>query len=238
MMKDAILDVSELVSGYQDVNILQGVSLQIKKGEIACIIGPNGAGKSTLLKAIFGILRIRSGTISFQGQDITHTNYIARLKGGIGYSPQGRVIFPTMTVQENLEMGAYVREDKDVQKDIAAIYEKYQILKEKKNQLAGSLSGGQQHILEMGRSLLLHPKLMLLDEPTTGMYPALVNEIFKEIKSLNEGGMTILLVEQSAKQALSISDHAFVLELGKKRFEGPAQEIMNNGDVKRLYLGG
>jgi branched-chain amino acid transport system ATP-binding protein len=237
-MSEAILEVNELVSGYEDINILQGISLRVKRGEIACIIGPNGAGKSTLLKAIFGILGIRRGTISFDGKDVTHTNYVDRLKGGIGYSPQGRVIFPTMTVQENLEMGAYIREDKDVQKDIAAIYEKYPILKEKKDQLAGSLSGGQQHILEMGRSLLLHPKLMLLDEPTAGMSPSLVNEIFKEIKSLNEEGMTILLVEQSAKQALSISDHAFVLELGKKRFEAPAHEIMNNADVKRLYLGG
>lgn len=237
MMKVAI-EVENIYSGYSDVNILKGISFKVKEGEITCIIGPNGAGKSTLLKTIFGILKVRSGCIKYYGEDLTRTSYVERLKRGIVYLPQGRNVFPVMTVQENLEMGAYIRNDKKVKQDIEKIYKKYPILWERRNQLAGSLSGGEQQILELARSLLLHPKVMLLDEPTAGLSPKNFNEVFKEIKRLNEEGVTIILVEQNAKKALEISDHAIVLEMGRKRFEGTGQEIMNNEQVKRLYLGG
>jgi len=237
-MAENILEVENIYSGYSDVDILKGVSFSVKEGEITCIIGPNGAGKSTLLKTIFGVLKIRRGRISYRGEDITRLSYVKRLKRGIVYLPQGRNVFPVMTVQENLEIGAYIRNDDRVKRDIEELYKKYPILRERKDQLAGSLSGGEQQILEMARGLLLHPKLMLLDEPTAGLSPKHFNEVFREIQRLNSEGVTIILVEQNAKRALEISDHAIVLEMGRKRFEGTGEEIMNNEQVKRLYLGG
>ncbi|MBU7033041.1 MAG: ABC transporter ATP-binding protein [Theionarchaea archaeon] len=239
MSKNAILQVREVVSGYiTEIDIIRKVSFDVIESEILSIIGPNGAGKSTMLKTIFRLLKIKSGTITLDGQDITRSNSLDVLRMGISFVPQGRCNFPMMTVKENLEMGAFSRADDDVEKDIAGVIERFPLLHEKRNELAGNLSGGQQQILEMGMALTLNPKIMLLDEPTLGLAPKVVYQIFEEIKKINDSGCTIVMVEQNAKRALAVSDHAIVLELGQKRFEGTGEEIMNSQDVKTLYLGG
>jgi len=239
MSRKIILQVENVVSGYIDeIDIIRGTSFNVYESEILSIIGPNGAGKSTMLKTIFGILKIKSGSIIFNGKNITKMNYIERLKMGISFVPQGRCNFPMMTVKENLEMGAFIRDDNNVQRDIEKIMDRFPILKEKKNELAGNLSGGQQQILEMGIALTLNPKILLVDEPTLGLAPKIVSKIFEEILNIREMGCTIIMVEQNARKALSISDHAVVLELGKKRFEGTGNEIANSEEVKKLYLGG
>jgi branched-chain amino acid transport system ATP-binding protein len=234
-----ILELNNVRSGYGRIDIIRGVDLKVEKGSIVSVIGPNGAGKSTLFKTIFGILKVRSGSIHFNGEDITNLSSTQILAKGISYVPQGRCNFPMMTVQENLEMGAYSRKDDKVKDDIREIFERLPTLKKYKNEMAGNLSGGEQQLLEMGMALLLHPKIMLLDEPSLGLAPKLVELVFEKILEIHkEFGTTLMIVEQNAKKALSISDYAFVLELGKKRFEGPAREIMNNREVKMLYLGG
>ncbi|RLF96573.1 ABC transporter ATP-binding protein [Thermococci archaeon] len=239
MSRKIILQVENVVSGYIDeIDIIRGTSFNVYESEILSIIGPNGAGKSTMLKTIFGILKTKSGSIIFNGKNITKMNYIERLKMGISFVPQGRCNFPMMTVKENLEMGAFIRDDNNVQRDIEKIMDRFPILKEKKNELAGNLSGGQQQILEMGIALTLNPKILLVDEPTLGLAPKIVSKIFEEILNIREMGCTIIMVEQNARKALSISDHAVVLELGKKRFEGTGNEIANSEEVKKLYLGG
>lgn len=237
-MDDVILEIRDYVTGYGEIDIIKGVSVKIKRHEIACVIGPNGAGKSTLFKGIFGLIKARKGSNHFDGQDITNLPTNEVLKKGLSYVPQGRCNFPAMTVIENLEMGAFTRNDDKVDGDIRAVMERFPVLQEKANVMAGNLSGGEQQILEMGRALLLHPKLILLDEPSLGLAPKTTESIFQEINDINSDGTTILIVEQNAKRALSISHHAIVLELGKKRFEGTGEEIMHNEDVKRLYLGG
>jgi len=239
MSNNVILQVREVVSGYiTEIDIIRGVSFDVIESEILSIIGPNGAGKSTMLKTIFRLLKIKSGTIAFDGQDITRSNSLDALRMGISFVPQGRCNFPVMTVKENLEMGAFTRVDDDVEKDIAGVIERFPLLREKRDELAGNLSGGQQQILEMGMALTLNPKIMLLDEPTLGLAPKVVSQIFEEIKKINDSGCTIVMVEQNAKRALAVSNHAIVLELGHKRFEGTGEEIMNSKDVKTLYLGG
>jgi branched-chain amino acid transport system ATP-binding protein len=239
MSNNVILQAREVVSGYiTEIDIIRGVSFDVIESEILSIIGPNGAGKSTMLKTIFRLLKIKSGTIAFDGQDITRSNSLDALRMGISFVPQGRCNFPMMTVKENLEMGAFTRVDDEVGKDIAGVIERFPLLHEKKDELAGNLSGGQQQILEMGMALTLNPKIMLLDEPTLGLAPKVVSQIFEEIKKINDSGCTIIMVEQNAKRALAVSNHAIVLELGQKRFEGTGEEIMNSKDVKTLYLGG
>jgi branched-chain amino acid transport system ATP-binding protein len=233
-----ILEVQDLVAGYGEIDILQGVSLTVQQGEITCIIGPNGAGKSTLFKAIFGTILVKKGSIRFAGQDITHKNPLDILKLGLSYVPQGRCNFPAMSVRENLEMGAFSRNDDQIEADITEIFHRFPMLEAKKHLMAGNLSGGEQQILEMARALLLHPKLIMLDEPSLGLAPKMSQLVFEKIKEINASGTAILIVEQNAKRALSISDHAVVLELGKKRFEGTGEEIMHNPQVKQLYLGG
>ena len=237
-MDDVILETRDYVTGYGEIDIINGVSVKIKRHEIACVIGPNGAGKSTLFKGIFGLIKARKGSNHFEAQDITHLPTSEILKRGLSYVPQGRCNFPAMTIRENLEMGAFTRNDDKVDSDIREVMDKFPILKEKSNIMAGNLSGGEQQILEMGRALLLHPKLILLDEPSLGLAPKTTETIFEKINDINSDGTTVLIVEQNAKRALSISHHAIVLELGKKRFEGTGEEIINNEDVKRLYLGG
>lgn len=239
MDKNTILDVRDVVSGYiEEIDVIRGVSFEVIEGEIVSIIGPNGAGKSTILRTIFGLLKPKTGSIIFNGKDVTKLDPLDKLKLVITFVPQGRCNFPMMTVKENLEMGAFSRKDGNIQGDIENIMDRFSILKEKKNELVGNLSGGEQQILEMGMSLTLNPNLMLLDEPTLGLAPKITSKVFEEIININEMGCTIVIVEQNAKRALSISDHALVLELGKKRFEGTGEEIANSGDVKKLYLGG
>jgi ABC-type branched-subunit amino acid transport system ATPase component len=237
-MDDIILELRDYVTGYGEIDIIRGVSVGIKRREIACVIGPNGAGKSTLFKGIFGLLKTRHGRILFDGLEITHIAPSEVLRKGLSLVPQGRCNFPAMTVRENLEMGAFIRNDEKVESDIEEVMEKFPILREKANMMAGNLSGGEQQILEMGRALLLRPKLIMLDEPSLGLSPKTTELVFEKITDINVDGTTILIVEQNAKRALSISHHAIVLELGKKRFEGSGEEIMHNEQVKRLYLGG
>jgi len=237
-MNDVILELSDYATGYGDADIVRGVSFRIRRREIACIIGPNGAGKSTLFKGIFGLLTARAGRVLFDGSDITALASGERLTKGLSYVPQGRCNFPAMTVRENLELGAFIRNDATVERDIDGVMEKFPVLREKALAMAGSLSGGEQQILEMARALLLRPKLVLLDEPSLGLAPRTTGLVFEKIREINGDGTTVLIVEQNARRALSISHHAIVLELGEKRFEGTGEEIMRNEQVKRLYLGG
>jgi len=225
-------------SGYQDIEVLRGISLEVLNSKITCMIGPNGAGKSTVLKTLYGILKARTGQILFGGERIDALSPFEILKRGISYVPQGRAIFPLMTVEENLQMGAFTRKDNRIPKDIADLIEKFPILGERRNILAGNLSGGEAQILTIAMGLLLLPKLMLLDEPSMGLSPLSVGLIFRIIKEINEMGKTILMVEQNARRALEISHHAFVLELGKMRFDGTGEEILNNTELKKVYLGG
>jgi len=236
----ACLEAKEVVSGYtKELDILNRVSLKVEEGQMVSIIGPNGAGKSTLLKTIFGLLQARHGRISFEDENITNMSPSDLLRKGISFVPQGRNLFPLMTLRENLELGAYIRTDKKgIESDIERIYEMLPILKERRNQKAGSLSGGEMQMLEMGRALLLSPKLMLIDEPSLGLAPMMAHEVFDKIEEIREKGTNILIVEQNADKSLKMSDYAYVLEMGRNRTEGPAEQIRNDDEIKRLYLGG
>jgi branched-chain amino acid transport system ATP-binding protein len=236
-MSHPILQVEEIQCGYGEIEVLRGVSFTVQPGEIVCLIGPNGAGKSTLLKTIFGLVTLWDGRIIFQGEDISRKRPDQILRKGISVVPQGRCNFPEMTVRENLEMGAYVRKDKRVQKDISGVMARFPVLESKQKELAGNLSGGEQQILEMASALLLDPKIVLLDEPSLGLSPLMVAQVFETIQRINSEGRTIIMVEQNAKQALQIAHHAIVLELGRKRLEGTGQEILKNEEVKHAYLG-
>jgi len=232
----SILQVEEVVSGYTDIDILNGVSIHVEKGEIVSIIGPNGAGKSTLLKTIIGMLKPRSGSIFFDGQDIagmTTHNIVAR---GMGFVPQEKNTFPSLTVMENLEMGAFIkREMGDV---LEEVFDIFPVLREKKHHRATTLSGGEIKMLAMGRAMMPEPKVLLLDEPTAGLSPKLREVVFEKIMDINGTGTTILMVEQNAKKALSISHRGYVLEMGKNRFEGEGLSLLENENVLKLYLGG
>ena len=233
-----LLELSEVRAGYEEVEVLRGVSVRVHAGDMVSIIGANGAGKSTLLKTVFGMVRARAGRIVFDGLDIANRRPVEILRRGLSYVPQGRCNFPAMTVEENLEMGAYIRNDAAVRNDIEAMLARFPVLAEKRRAPAGTLSGGQQQILEMAIALLLHPKLLLIDEPSLGLDPKMVEAVFDAIQTLNREGATVLMVEQNAKRALEISDHAFVLELGRNRFEGTGQELLGNPEVRQHYLGG
>ena len=234
----ALLELREVVAGYEDVEVLRGVSLAVPAGEIVCIIGANGAGKSTLLRTVFGMVPPRAGAISFAGEDIARRSSMDVLRRGIGYVPQGRCNFPAMSVEENLEMGAYLRRDARVQGDIEALLARFPMLATKRREPAGSLSGGQQQILEMAIALLLNPRLLMVDEPSLGLDPRMVEIVFDTLLAINRDGTTILMVEQNAKKALSVSHRGFVLELGRNRFEGTGRELLDNPDVRQHYLGG
>ena len=232
-----ILEVSDIVSGYTDLDILHGISIHIKPGEIISVIGPNGSGKSTLMKTIFGLLRIRSGEIIFKGDDITGIKPDAIVRKGLGYVPQEKEFFPSLTVLENLEMGAFIRSD-DISGSLERVYDLFPVLKEKQRIKAGSMSGGEQRMVGVGRALMLSPDLLLLDEPSAGLAPVMRDMVFGKLTEINESGTSILIVEQNAKRSLGISDRGYVLEMGKNRFEGPGEELLENEDVLRLYLGG
>ena len=234
----ALLELHSVVAGYEEVEVLHGVSLAVREGEIASIIGANGAGKSTLLRTVFGLVVPRAGTVRFAGEEITGRASIDVLRRGLGYVPQGRCNFPAMSVEENLEMGAYLRRDARVRDDIEALLARFPMLEAKRRDAAGTLSGGQQQILEMAIALLLQPRLLMVDEPSLGLDPRMVEIVFDTILAINREGTTILMVEQNAKKALSVSQRGFVLELGRNRFEGTGADLLDNPNVRRHYLGG
>jgi branched-chain amino acid transport system ATP-binding protein len=235
---DTLLELREVVAGYEEVEVLRGVSLAVRAGEIVCIIGANGAGKSTLLRTVFGMLAPRGGRITFDGREIAGRPPTEILQHGLGYVPQGRCNFPAMSVEENLEMGAYLRRDDRVRGDIDGLLARFPMLGAKRKDPAGTLSGGQQQILEMAIALLLHPRLLMVDEPSLGLDPRMVEVVFDTILAINREGTTILMVEQNARKALSVSHRGFVLELGRNRFEGTGQELLDDPDVRQHYLGG
>lgn len=233
------LVIKDIVSGYsKELNILDGVSMRVEKGQMVSIIGPNGAGKSTVLKTIFGILQAREGQVIFKDEDVTNTPPAELLKKGVSLVPQGRNLFPLMTVRENLELGAYIKTDKnEIEQGIRRAYDMFPILAERKNQKAGTLSGGEMQMLEMGRAMLLNPQIMLIDEPSLGLSPKMAHEVFNKIEEINKRGTSILIVEQNADRSLRMSDYAYVIETGKNKYEGPAEQIRNDDVIKRLYLG-
>ena len=233
-----LLKVNDLNVYYGAIHALKGVSFEVNEGEIVTLIGANGAGKSTTLKTMSGILRSKTGSIEFEGEDITKLPPHKLPSLGVAHVPEGRRIFQQLTVKENLEMGAYTRPASEIKPSIEDVFKRFPRLEERKNQVAGTLSGGEQQMLAMGRALMCRPKLMMLDEPSMGLSPLLVQQIFDIIKELNEQGTTILLVEQNAKMALSIADRAYVLETGKIVMQGDAKAMLSDESVKKAYLGG
>ena len=232
-----MLKIKNLNVYYGAIHALKSINIEIKEGEIVTLIGSNGAGKTSTLKAISGIIPCKSGTIEFEGKDITNAQPHKLVYAGIGHVPEGRRIFSELTVMENLELGAYTRKDKEVKSDFEKVFEKFPRLKERRKQDAGTLSGGEQQMLAIGRALMSRPKLLLLDEPSMGLAPIVVRQIFSTIKEINKSGTTILLVEQNANMALSIADRAYVIETGQIVNSGAAEDIKQNEDVKKAYLG-
>lgn len=224
---------------YGAIHALKGISLEVNQGEIVTLIGSNGAGKSTSLKTISGLLRPKQGTVTFNGTNLATVQPQEIVAKGISQVPEGRRVFANMTVTENLDLGAYLRKDKaEIKKDLDYVFELFPRLNERKNQLSGTLSGGEQQMLAMGRALMSRPKLLLLDEPSMGLAPILVKQIFSIIEEINKTGTTILLVEQNAHMALSIAHRAYVLETGKIVLSGPASELAESEEVRKAYLGG
>ena len=234
-----LLEVSDLNVFYGAIHALQGISFHVDKGEIVTLIGANGAGKSTTLNTISGLVRPRGGSIKFEGREITTTPAYDIVSMGVVQVPEGRQIFAPLTTQENLEMGAYTRKDPaGIEQSLDRVFKSFPRLKERLDQYGGTLSGGEQQMLAMGRGLMANPELLLLDEPSMGLAPLLVEEIFAIIQEINSQGVSILLVEQNAQMALSIASRAYVLETGRIVLEGPAHEVAENPDVKIAYLGG
>lgn len=233
----SLLQVEGVRVGYQEADILHGVNLSLEEGQIVSVIGPNGAGKSTLLKTIFGLLQPRNGKISFKGEDITGLRPEKIVQKGISYVPQVENVFPNLSVQENLEMGAFIRSD-DFSHKYKEIYELFPVLEEKRKQKVGHLSGGQRQMVAMGRALMLDPEIILLDEPSAGLAPLLVSNIFEMIKEINSNGISIIIVEQNAKKALEMADHGYVLAMGENVLDDTGAALLANEDIGRLYLGG
>ncbi len=235
---ELLLELDDVHAGYGEIEVLRGVSAGVRQGDIVSIIGANGAGKSTLLRAVFGMVKPTAGRVRLAGEDIAGKGPVDVLQRGCAYVPQGRCNFPAMTVADNLEMGAYTRRDPDVRRDIEALMIRFPVLGAKRRALAGTLSGGQQQILEMAIALLLHPRLLLVDEPSLGLDPRMVEAVFSTIVAINREGTSVLMVEQNAKQALAISHRGFVLELGRNRFEGTGRALLEDPEVRAHYLGG
>ncbi|MGI6049945.1 MAG: ABC transporter ATP-binding protein [Acetivibrionales bacterium] len=234
-----MLEIKNLNVHFGVIHALKNVSLTVNEGEIVTLIGANGAGKTTTLRTISGLKKPTDGFIFLDGKDITNTTPQERVKMGISQSPEGRRVFPTMTVLENLELGAYLRKDKkEIAKDLEMVYERFPRLKDRRKQAAGTLSGGEQQMLAIGRALMSRPEILLLDEPSMGLAPLLVQEIFSIIKDINEAGTTILLVEQNASMALQIANRAYVMEIGSIVLSGKGSELMQSDDIKKAYLGG
>lgn len=234
----AMLEVKNVEVFYGVINAIKGVSFEVNKGEIIALIGSNGAGKTTILHTITGLISPKSGSIIFEGCELTKTPAHKIVGMGMAHVPEGRRVFQELTVFENLQLGAYTLKDKKViENNLKYVYEHFPRLEERKNQLAGTLSGGEQQMLAMGRALMSNPKIILMDEPSMGLSPILVSEIFQIIKEVSADGTTVLLVEQNAKKALSIADRAYVLETGKIALTGDAKDLLNNEEIKKAYLG-
>ena len=234
-----MLELKGVVSGYGNITALKSIDLSVPEGKIVSLIGANGAGKSTTMRTIMGLVKAREGSISFLGQDLTKLKTHEIVKAGISLVPEGRQILQDMTVYENLEMGAYIRKDKaGIEDDIKKVFKRFPILDERSYQLGGTLSGGQQQMLAIGRALMARPKLLLLDEPSMGLAPLVVNEIFEVIKEISQEGTTVLVVEQNVRQALKIADYAYVLETGKMVLDGSAEDVRHDPRVMEAYLGG
>ena len=234
----AMLEVKDLEVNYGVIKAIKGVSFEVNEGEVISLIGANGAGKTTILHAVSGLLNKTAGTVMFEGKDITKTPAHKIVYMGMSHVPEGRRVFAQLTVLENLKLGAYSRKDKnELNETLEKVYKSFPRLEERKNQLAGTLSGGEQQMLAMGRALMSHPRLILMDEPSMGLSPIFVEEIFNIIKEISASGTMVLLVEQNAKKALSIADRAYVLETGNITLSGDAKTLMNDESVKKAYLG-
>ena len=234
----ALLEIKDLEVNYGVIKAIKGVSFDVNEGEIIALIGANGAGKTTILHTITGLIQAKKGSIVFDGKELTKTPPHKIVSMGMAHVPEGRRIFQQLSVHENLKLGAYTRKDKsEIASTLKMVYERFPRLEERKNQVAGTLSGGEQQMLAMGRALMSKPRIILMDEPSMGLSPLLVSEIFDIIKVINESGTTVLLVEQNAKKALSIADRAYVLETGKITLSGDAKDLINDESVKKAYLG-
>ena len=234
-----MLELKGVVSGYGNITALKSIDLSVPEGKIVSLIGANGAGKSTTMRTIMGLVKAREGSISFLNQDLTKLKTHEIVKAGISLVPEGRQILQDMTIYEYLEMGAYIRKDKaGIEEDIKKVFKRFPILDERSYQLGGTLSGGQQQMLAIGRALMARPKLLLLDEPSMGLAPLVVNEIFEVIKEISQEGTTVLVVEQNVRQALKIADYAYVLETGKMVLDGSAEDVRHDPRVMEAYLGG
>lgn len=234
----SMLEIKDLEVYYGMIQAIKGVSFDVNEGEVIALIGANGAGKTTILHTITGLNNAQKGSVWFEGKDITKVPAHKIVSMGMAHVPEGRRVFANLTVLQNLKMGAYTRKDKtEIEQTLDSIYKRFPRLMERQNQLAGTLSGGEQQMLAMGRALMSHPKIILMDEPSMGLSPIFVNEIFDIIKSVSASGTTVLLVEQNAKKALSIADRAYVLETGKIVLSGKASDLLNNDSIKKAYLG-
>ena len=234
----AMLEVKDLQVYYGMIHALKGVSFHVNEGEIIALIGANGAGKTTILHTITGLLTPKGGQVMFEGKDITKTPAHKIVELGMAHVPEGRRVFAQLSVYQNLKMGAYTRSDKnEIEESLEMVYKRFPRLEERKNQMAGTLSGGEQQMLAMGRALMSKPRIILMDEPSMGLSPILVNEIFDIIQSVSASGTTVLLVEQNAKKALAIADRAYVLETGKISLDGNAKDLLNDDSIKKAYLG-
>ena len=234
----AMLEVRDLQVYYGMIHAIKGISFNVNHGEVIALIGANGAGKTTTLHTITGLLAPKSGSVLFEGKDITKVPAHKIVSMGMAHVPEGRRVFAELSVYENLKMGAYTRKDKkEIEESLANVYKRFPRLEERKNQMAGTLSGGEQQMLAMGRALMSKPKIILMDEPSMGLSPIFVNEIFDIIRAVSESGTTVLLVEQNAKKALSISDRAYVLETGTITMSGKAKDLLEDEAVKKAYLG-
>jgi branched-chain amino acid transport system ATP-binding protein len=235
---NAILEFRDLVAGYGKSQVLHGVSMDVRAGEVVTMVGANGAGKSTVLRSIFGLTDVRSGVVRFKGQDITGARPHQVVAMGLAFVPQERSIFPSLTVYENLEMGGYTTSSDKVLENVEKVFQHFPWLKERYQQKAGTLSGGERQMLAIARGLMTEPELLMLDEPSLGLAPKIVETVFEQIQLIHESGTTIFLVEQNARRALSIADRAYVLELGQIRHQGTGQELLSDPEVQRAYLGG
>lgn len=234
----AMLEIKNLEVYYGVIRAIKGISFEVNEGEVIALIGANGAGKTTTLQTITGMLKPKSGEIIFEGTDITKIPGHKIVSMGMAHVPEGRRVFAQLSVYENLKLGAYTRKDKnEIEESLEKIYQSFPRLKERRNQLAGTLSGGEQQMLAMGRALMSKPKIVLMDEPSMGLSPILVEEIFKIIRDISAGGTTVLLVEQNAKKALEIADRGYVLETGNIVLSGDAKDMMNNDSIRKAYLG-